>query len=84
MPESMGGGSGRSRCQSVRGPVSSVVEVRDGAPVARTLARARGRAGGAQNLAPTEVVRACTWVGEVRGTGPRQGCGRATGAASLI
>jgi len=39
----------------VRGPASSVVEVGEGEPVAGTPARARGRASGAQTLAPAEV-----------------------------
>ena len=70
--------------ESARGPTSSVVEVGEEAPVAGTPARARGRAGGAQTLAPTEVVRARTRAGEVRGTGPRQGSGKATDAVSSI
>ena len=37
--------------ESVRRSANSVVEVREGAPVAGTPARARGRAGGAQTLA---------------------------------
>ena len=61
-----------------------MVEVGEGAPVAGTPARARGRASGAQTLAPTEVIRARTWADEVKGIGPRQGAGWAGGAASLI
>ena len=48
--------------ESAHGSASSVVEVREGAPMAGTLARARGRAGGAQTLAPVACGKAA--VGE--------------------
>ena len=48
--------------ECARGAVSSVVEVGEGAPVAGTLARARGRASGAQTLASVAYGKAV--VGE--------------------
>jgi len=42
----------RPRATPASTPASSVVEVAEGAPVVGTPARARGRAGGAQTLAP--------------------------------
>ena len=48
--------------ECARGPVSSVVEVVEGAPVVGTPARARGRAGGAQTLASAAYGKAA--VGE--------------------
>ena len=78
MDELGGGGGGAPECdphtretkrqrgggmsKSARGPASSVVEVGEGAPVAGTPARARGRAGGAQTLAPAACEKAV--VGE--------------------
>ena len=48
--------------ESACGPVSSVVKVGEGAPVAGTPTRARGRAGEAQTLAPAAYGKAA--VGE--------------------
>ena len=50
--------------ESACGPVSSVVEVGEGAPVAGTPAGAQGRAGGAQTLAPAACGKAA--AGEQR------------------
>ena len=45
-------------------------------------ARAHGRAGGAQTLAPSEVVRARARAGKVRGQGLRPSGSRSAGRAS--
>ena len=52
---------GGGMLESVRGPASSVVEVGEGAPMAGTPARARGRAGGAQTLAPSGLRKGGGW-----------------------
>ena len=53
---------GGGMSESVSGPASLVVEVGEGASVAGALARARGRADGAQTLAPAAYGKAA--VGE--------------------
>ena len=53
---------GGGMSESAHGSASLVVEVGEGAPVAGALARARGRADGAQTLAPTACGKAA--VGE--------------------
>jgi len=53
---------GGGMSESARGPASLVVEVGEGAPMAGTPARARGRADGAQTLAPEVCGKAA--VGE--------------------
>ena len=54
---------GGGKLESARGPASSVVEVEvgEGAPVVGTPARARGRAGGAQTLAPGGLQKGGGW-----------------------
>ena len=52
---------GGGMSESAREPVSSVVKVGEGAPVAGTPARACVRAGGAQTLAPGGLQKGGGW-----------------------